>query len=98
MKYKYWTYHKEFVILISAGEKMAEANDTVTMIYQNLIYAGCNRQTTEKCMSMARKGSYTEMLPILSQHRIYLLNTVHFGQKQIDCIDYLIYKIHKEHI
>lgn len=77
---------------------MAKANDTVAMIYQNLIDAGCDKQTTEKCMSMARKGSYAEMLSILLQHKISILNTVHFGQKQIDCTDYLIYKINKERI
>lgn len=75
---------------------MAEANDTAGMIYQNLIDAGCDQETTDQCMSIVRKGSYSELLPILSRHRASLLGTVHAGQKQIDCLDYLIYKIDKE--
>lgn len=34
---------------------MAEANDTAGLIYQNLIDAGCYKQTTEKCMAIAKK-------------------------------------------
>lgn len=77
---------------------MVEANDTAGITYQNLIDAGCDKETIKKCMSMVKKGIYTEMLPILSQHRMFLLDTVHFGQKQIDCLDYLIFKIKKENI
>ena len=64
---------------------MAEASDTLGIIYQNLQDAGCDERTTEKCM-----------LPILFRHRKGLLGTVRLGQKQIDCLDYLIYKIQKE--
>ena len=77
---------------------MAEANDTVGIIYQNLIDAGCDKETTEKCMSMVKNENYAEMLPILSQYRASLLSTVRFGQKQIDCLDYLIYKIDNDNI
>ena len=72
---------------------MAEANDTTGIIYQNLIDAGCDKQTIGQCMSIVQKGTYIEMLPILSQYRTDLLYTVRTGQKQIDCLDYLIYKI-----
>lgn len=77
---------------------MAEANDISGLIYQNLIDAGCNKQTTEKCMSIVRNGDYSEMLPILSRHRAILLNEVRSGQKQIDCLDYLLYKIQENEI
>lgn len=72
---------------------MAEANDRVGRIKQNLIDAGCDQQTIERCMQMIKEESYTELLPILTQHRATLLGEVRFGQKQIDCLDYLIYKI-----
>lgn len=77
---------------------MAEANDTTGIIYQNLIDAGCDKQTIEQCMSIVRKGTYVEMLPLLSQYRASLLLTVRSGQKQIDCLDYLIYKIQNKSI
>lgn len=77
---------------------MAEASDIVGMIYHNLIDAGCDKQTAEKCMSIVRRGNYPEMLPILSQHRMALLGALHAGQKQIDCLDYLIFKIQNKSV
>lgn len=77
---------------------MAEGTDTLGIIYQNLKDAGCDEQTTQKCMSFAKDGDTIGMLPILTQYRSALLCTVRSGQKQIDCLDYLIYKIQKETI
>lgn len=75
---------------------MAEASDTFGIIYQNLKDAGCDEQTTGKCIELIKKKNYRGLLPILSDYRKSLLNTVRLGQKQIDCLDYLIYKIQKE--
>ena len=36
-----------------------------------------------------------EVLRILSRHRRTLLDTVHLGEKQIDCLDYLVYQMEK---
>lgn len=77
---------------------MAEASDTSGMICQNLIDAGCDKQTTDKCMAIVKQGEWSEMLPILSRYRTALLSTVRSGQKQIDCLDYLICKIKKESV
>lgn len=75
---------------------MAEANDIPSIIYQNLIDAGCDKQTTDKCMAIVKNGNCSAMLPILTQYRAKLLSTVRSGQKQIDCLDFLIYKLKKE--
>lgn len=77
---------------------MAEATDRIGIIYQNLKDAGCDQQTTEKCMSFVTNGAPHGMLPILTRHRAELLGTVRSGQKQMDCLDYLIYQIQKETI
>lgn len=77
---------------------MAEASDFLSMIYQNLKDAGCDAQTTEECMTLVKFGNYSGLLPILLVYRKTLLGTVRLGQKQIDCLDYLIYKIQKEMI
>ena len=74
---------------------MAEANDRQGGIYQNLIDAGCDIQKTERCMPFLKEGEILRMLPVLSEYRAALLNSVHIGQKQIDCLDFLIYKLNK---
>lgn len=72
---------------------MAEANDVYGSIYQNLIDAGCDEQTTEQCMIFVKEGNVLKILSVLLKYRVSLLNSVHIGQKQIDCLDFLIYKI-----
>lgn len=74
---------------------MAEIKDVYGSIYQNLIDAGCDTQTTERCMVYVKEKRCSDILPILAQHRADLLVTVHIGQKQIDCLDFLIYKLEK---
>lgn len=75
---------------------MAEAHDTYKIIYQNLIDAGCDENIIEKCMRFVKNGKAFDMIPILSKHRKTLLDSVHTGQKQIDCLDYLIYSLKKQ--
>lgn len=75
---------------------MAEINDEYGSVYQNLIDAGCDIETIEQCMTIMKERRHADMLPILSGYRTRLIDTVHIRQKQIDCLDFLIYKIKKE--
>ncbi len=77
---------------------MAEATDTKGMIYQNLKDAGCDDVLTEKCMSFLESGDTRDMLPLLKKYKRSLLSKVRKEQQQIDCLDYLIYKLQKETI
>lgn len=77
---------------------MAEASNQTGIFYQNLEDAGCDKQTKEKCMALFQSGNLRGILPLLSNYRKDLLSTVRSGQKRIDCLDYLIYKIQKETI
>lgn len=72
---------------------MAEVSDILQRVYQNLVDAGCDDCIKEKCMRLVEAGQKSELLPILTKHRKCLLDNVHKGQKQIDCLDYLIYKL-----
>jgi len=64
-------------------------------IRQNLVDAGCDQQTTEQCMVFAKEKRLSDMVPILTRHRKVLLDHLHKNQKQIDCLDYLVYMINK---
>ena len=75
---------------------MAEVHDRYGMILQNLLDAGCGGELTGRCMQFALERNYAKILPLLSQHRNDLLAAAHKCYKQIDCLDYLIYKIKKE--
>jgi len=77
---------------------MSEASDSMGILHQNLIDAGCSKDLIETCMDLAKANKWKRLLPLLAKQRINLLDSVHDGQKQIDCLDFLVYSINKKHI
>lgn len=75
---------------------MAEAHETEKIIYQNLIDAGCNEMIRNECMCLLRAGEKSDMFNLLLKQRKVLLETMRKKQKQIDCLDYLIYQIQRK--
>ncbi len=75
---------------------MPKASDTEGVLRQNLLDAGCNADMIRRCMDLAGKQERGELLRILSHHRRELLGLVHQSEKQIDCLDYLVYQIKKQ--
>lgn len=75
---------------------MPEVSDTLGILRQNLLDAGCGADEVRRCLDLAEKQERGELLRILSLHRRTLLNAVHEGEKRIDCLDYLIYQIKKQ--
>ena len=61
----------------------------------NLVAAGFDRQAIEKYLDCCKCGKTGEQLELLSAKRDSLLEHVHLREKQIDCLDYLIYLIKK---
>lgn len=55
--------------------------------------AGCDNNTIDKFIKA--NGRKEDMLHILQQQRINILNILHPVQRQLECIDFLIYKIRK---
>ncbi len=72
---------------------MAEANDVYGSIYENLIDAGCNKETTEKCMRYIGEKKITDAIKILGQHRVSLPGSLHREQKRLDRLDFLLYRL-----
>ena len=62
-------------------------------IIQNLKDAGCSQETIDCCLACLDAGQKKELLKRLEKHRKGLLDKVHKGQKQIDCLDYLVFQI-----
>ena len=73
-------------------------------VIQNLEDAGCDPGSIKCCMAYMKQGKKKELLKQLDEHRAGLLNRGHkarllsedvfcLEQKQIDCLDYLVYQI-----
>ncbi len=84
-------------------EKLAEYGSREAVV-QNLKDAGCAPETIKCCIVCMEQGKRNELLKRLEEHRKGLLNRVHKikslpengfcpEEKQIDCLDYLIYQI-----
>lgn len=74
---------------------MAEATDVFGILKQNLKDAGCNKEIIDNCMELASKDCWNEIPKLLITHKNQLLDTMHTSQNQIDCLDFLVYKIGK---
>lgn len=71
--------------LIAYGSKAA--------IIQNLKDAGCSQETIDCCIACLDTGQKKELLERLEKQRKGILDKIHKGQKQIDCLDYLVFQI-----
>ena len=62
-------------------------------VIQNLKDAGCMPDMLECIMIHLDEDNIGELLKLLEQQRNCLLHMVHEREKQIDCLDYLVYQI-----
>lgn len=65
-------------------------------VIQNLKDAGCTDEMVERFMDLRDSEGKEQQLKLLSGHRKYLLEKLHSDERQIDCLDYLIYQIEKK--
>lgn len=72
---------------------MAEAHDRRQILYQNLLDAGIRSEDAACWITLLEEGHPEQMLCCLARQRRTLLDGIHFQQKQIDCLDLLMYRI-----
>ena len=69
--------------------------DDKEAIINNLKDAGCSQEVIDSFIDGYQDKSPQELIDILRCHRCGLLEKLHHDQKQIDCLDYLIFNIKK---
>lgn len=62
-------------------------------LLQNLKDADYNPDLITKFLQLEEIGSISGQLKLLFRHRKVLLDKLHLNQKQIDCLDYLIFSL-----
>ena len=62
-------------------------------VIQNLKDAGCDRKIIECFMECMARDDFNGQLRLMKEQRECLLDRVHKNEKQIDCLDYLVYQI-----
>lgn len=64
-----------------------EYGQSMQPVIQNLKDAGCEKQCVEEFLALEQEGKRREQLK--------LLDRVHEEERQIDCLDYLVYQMQK---
>lgn len=72
-----------------------ESKMTIQDLILNLKAAGFEENMIEEYLSCWKAGETKGQLKLLSQKRESLLEHVHKKEKQIACLDYLVYQIGK---
>lgn len=75
---------------------MTGYTENIEAIVQNLEDAGCDKDTVAQFMELGKNGKKQGQVKLLEKHRRMLLDQVHKREKQIDCLDYLLYQIKRE--
>ena len=89
--------HQEKLDAVNKTAKYeAPENPYAYTVLQNLKDAGCTDEMAEKFMTLQNSHDKEQQLQLLSRHRKHLLEKLHREEKQIDCLDYLIYQIQKK--
>ena len=66
---------------------------TERLLIRNLKDAGCGETDIQRFLQLGHEGEQREQLRLLSAHRTALLDQLHVSQRQIDCLDYLVYQM-----
>lgn len=73
----------------------APDNPYAYTVLQNLKDAGCTDEMAEEFMALLDHDNEEQQIQFLSGHRKHLLEKLHKDERQIDCLDYLLYQIQK---
>ena len=77
---------------------MARADDTESKLYQNLIDIGCSEREASQYLTFSERGEWSKLCTALAKQKTVLLTALHKSEKQIDCLDFLVYEINKKYI
>lgn len=67
--------------------------DSEKDVIQNLKDAGCDQKIIECFMKCMAQDDFNGQLRLMKEQRKCLLDRVHEEEKQISCLDYLVYQI-----
>ena len=65
------------------------------VIVQTLRDAGCDECLIQRFLEMGESATLCDQLKLLSRHRCCLLEHMHAVQREIDCLDYLLWQLKK---
>ncbi|MDU5336755.1 hypothetical protein [Enterococcus sp.] len=81
------------VLGTQGGEGMAKATDLNEQIIQNLEDSGINSEMITQFFKAFQNGDIDSQRNLLVKQKCRLIDQLHTKQKQIDSLDYLIFRL-----
>lgn len=57
---------------------------------------GCSENEKTEILKFYAENDIKQTINLLRMHRKVTLDTIHIGEKQISCLDYLVFQLEKE--
>lgn len=67
-----------------------------TNLEECLAYFGCDESEKAEILKCSESGNIKGMIQLLRKRRQSILNKIHAEEKQISCLDYLVFQIEKD--
>lgn len=80
---------------ICEGDKL-KIYDLEERMIEILKDAGCSHQQIGEFMELYRQGKIERLYILLEKHRRKILENLHKTEREIDCLDYLVYQMKKQ--
>lgn len=77
---------------------MPDALNKCEVFLENLKDAGCDERLMESCMELMKNEKMIEIKKMLSNYKDEMMKDIRIRQKEVDCLDYLIYSLEKNQI
>lgn len=78
------------------GREIPDGYGSEEDLIQNLRDAGCGQEQIRQFLEDQREKQTEAQLAMLGKHRECLLERIHAEERQISCLDYLVYQINKK--
>lgn len=72
---------------------MAETTDKEGMLLQNMQDAGCSNDMINRCITLVKTQQVSLSFVLLAKYRKTLLAQIHQKQKELDCLDYMVFAL-----
>ncbi|MCM1225955.1 MAG: hypothetical protein NC320_00840 [Clostridium sp.] len=69
---------------------------TEKQLEECLTDAGCSKKEKAEILQCYSEHNIQQTIRLLRMHRKVALDTIHTGEKQLGCLDYLVFQLEKE--
>ena len=78
--------------------KIRKGDGHTDELIQNLEDAGCAASLIAEVCRLYENRQITDVIKALRRHRCRLMDALHESQEKVDCLDFLVRRVEREHL